>query len=83
MPPAMTSLKYGQNPTRKRVDPPPEDRRNKKPAGAAGPEKAGQTEAVQSVFEPTAEAKTATNTKPLLNFSKPGQDAIGDRLRGK
>jgi hypothetical protein len=51
MPPALTSIQYGQNPTRKRKETPKEDRRKKTPKGQTGP---GKSETSQ-VTKPTQE----------------------------
>ena len=51
MPPALTSIQYGQNPTRKRKETPKEDRRKKTPPGQTGP---GKSETSQ-VTKPTQE----------------------------
>jgi len=66
MPPALTSIKYGHNPTRKRVEAPKEDRRKAKPKGETGPEKSGTSE----VTEPVGEFGTPVEVKgpKLLNL---------------
>jgi hypothetical protein len=73
MAPALTSIQYGQNPTRKKVETPREDRRKKKPKGETGPGKSGTSTVTKPTQDgtdgPMGKVKPVTGKK-LLNLKK-------------
>jgi hypothetical protein len=73
MPPALTNIQYGQNPTRKRKETPKEDRRKKTPKGQTGPGKSGTSTVTKPAQDgsdgPLGKVKEVTG-KPLLNLNR-------------